>query len=57
MTLLQYPGDKTLLKGQQKALRAVLVGSWWMESERPAISGLHKKEPMVIGLIGANACR
>ena len=28
-----------------------------MESERPATSGLHNKEPKVNGLIGANACR
>ncbi len=38
-------------------MKAVLVGSWWMESGRPATSGLHNKEPMANVLIGANACR
>jgi hypothetical protein len=45
ITLRQRPGEKTLLIGQQKTVHAVTVGSWWMESDRPATSGLHNKEP------------
>ena len=47
ITFLQHLGEKTLLVGQEKPLRAVLEGSWWMESDRPATSGLHNKEPEV----------